>query len=209
VIGSLRGKVAGRTGNTLLVDVNGVGYMVHAALTTLQAAGDMGDDVFLWVHTIVREDAISLYGFHEPEDRELFLMLLGVQSVGPKAALSILSSRTAADILDAIASGNKVALCTADGIGPKIAARIITELQSKAVQAGGSAPSATSGAITLKGGRPGGAAGEDAWQALRGLGFERSECDQLITLVLSHASPPEDAPSIIAACLRAAHSRAA
>ena len=203
MIGSLRGRVGGRTGNALLVDVGGVGYVVQCPLAALQTAGEVGDDVFLHVHTQVREDAISLFGFPEPEEKEAFLMLLGVQGVGPKAALSILSVRPAADLLDAIAAGDKGLLTAADGVGPKLAARIISELQAKAVAAGGR------GGPLRAVGKPGGQAGQDARDALRGLGYSAAECDAMVAAVLAVPDPPLDVPSILNACLKAAGARAA
>ena len=100
MIARLRGRVAGRAGVGLIVDVNGVGYLVHAA-PSVQRLG--GGEITIEIHTIVREDALQLYGFATAEERELFELLLGVSGVGPKVALAIVSGSTPAELRRAIA----------------------------------------------------------------------------------------------------------
>lgn len=118
--------------DSLILDVSGVGYLVHASARTLSRAGQAGDTLSLLIDTHVREDAISLYGFMDAAEQEWFRLLYSVQGVGPKAALAILSVCPADQLAFAIASGDAVLLRRAEGVGPKLATRIVTELKDKA-----------------------------------------------------------------------------
>ena len=168
MIASLRGRVAGRTGGSVVIDVGGVGYLVQVSAPTMAFLGEPGDEALVLVHTLVREDAITLFGFSEPDERDVFLMLLGVQGVGPRLALSILSELPPIQALAAIAGDDRRALCAADGVGPKLAARIVSELADKAVAAG-----ARPADVTARGPGAGSPAAEEARQAL-GSCFARS-----------------------------------
>lgn len=203
MIASLRGLVSGRTGNSVVIDVNGVGYLVQASVPTLRALGEPGNEVLVLIHTQVRQDAIILFGFEDSDEREVFLMLLGVQGVGPKMALSLLSSLSPGAILSAIAGDDRKSLCMADGVGPRVAGRLCTELRDKAVQAG---IGHRAGDVIVAGG-DGAQAVEDARSALVQLGYQRLEVGQMMSVVLSGDKPPRDTASIVSACLRAASAR--
>jgi Holliday junction DNA helicase RuvA len=128
MIARLRGRIAGRSGAGLIVDVNGVGYLVHAA-PSVQRLGT--GDLTIEVHTIVREDALQLYGFATSEERELFELLLGVSGVGPKVALAIVSGSTPAELRRAIARDDVKRFQAIPGIGLKTAQRVVLELKEK------------------------------------------------------------------------------
>jgi Holliday junction DNA helicase RuvA len=128
VIARLRGRVAGRVGQALVVDVNGVGYLVHAT-PSVHRLGD--GEITVEVHTIVREDALQLYGFATADERGLFELLLGVNGVGPKVALAIVSGSTPAELRRAIARDDVKRFQAIPGIGLKTAQRVVLELKEK------------------------------------------------------------------------------
>jgi holliday junction DNA helicase RuvA len=130
VIARLRGRIAGRAGSGLIVDVNGVGYLVNAT-PSVHRLGD--GDVTIEVHTVVREDALQLYGFATADERELFELLLGVNGVGPKVALAIVSGSTPAELRRAIARDDVKRFQAIPGIGLKTAQRVVLELKAKLV----------------------------------------------------------------------------
>lgn len=132
MIARLRGRIAGRAGPGLIVDVGGVGYLVHAT-PSVQRLGD--GDVTVEVHTVVREDALQLYGFATSEERELFELLLGVSGVGPKVALAILSGSTPAELRRAIAREDVRRFQAIPGIGLKTAQRVVLELKAAVADA--------------------------------------------------------------------------
>lgn len=118
--------------NAVILDVQGVGYLVYASPRTLSRVGGHGDTASLLIDTNVREDAITLYGFLEASEQEWFRLLTTVQGVGAKAAMAILGVTPPDQLGFAIAAGDKTALTRADGVGPKLATRILTELKDKA-----------------------------------------------------------------------------
>jgi Holliday junction DNA helicase RuvA len=130
VIARLRGRIAGRAGSGLIVDVNGVGYLVHAT-PSVHRLGE--GEVSIEVHTVVREDALQLYGFAAADERELFELLLGVNGVGPKVALAIVSGSTPAELRRAIARDDVKRFQAIPGIGLKTAQRVVLELKAKLV----------------------------------------------------------------------------
>ena len=132
MIGKLSGVIDSFGKDHLVLDVNGVGYLVHASGRTLSRIGQRGDPAALLIITQVREDAITLFGFAEAAEREWFKILTSVQGVGAKVALAILSICPPDRLGFMIAAQDKVALTQADGVGPKLAARILTELKDKA-----------------------------------------------------------------------------
>ena len=130
MIARLRGRITGRAGSGLIVDVNGVGYLVNATPSVLR----LGDgEVTIEIHTVVREDALQLYGFAASDERELFEMLLGVNGVGPKVALAIVSGSTPAELRRAIARDDVKRFQAIPGIGLKTAQRVVLELKAKLV----------------------------------------------------------------------------
>ena len=128
MIARLRGRIAGRAGQALVVDVNGVGYLVHAT-PSVHRLGD--GEITVEIHTVVREDALQLYGFATAEERELFELLLGVNGVGPKVALAIVSGSTPAELRRAIVRDDVKRFQAIPGIGLKTAQRVVLELKEK------------------------------------------------------------------------------
>ncbi len=131
MIAHVRGQVAVRRPDHVVVDVNGVGYRLAVSNETLSKVPAVGKDVTLHSHLIVREDALQLYGFATEEERELFLLLLTVQSVGPKMALGVLSGGPPRELTRALASGDTARFQAVPGIGKRTAERIVVELRTK------------------------------------------------------------------------------
>ena len=131
MIALVRGEVAVRRPDHVVVDVAGVGYRLAVSAETLRAVPSVGSPVTLHSHLIVRDDALALFGFATEEERELFLLLLGVQSVGPKMALGVLSGGTPHDLSAALAAGDAAFFQAVPGIGKRTAERIVVELRDK------------------------------------------------------------------------------
>jgi Holliday junction DNA helicase RuvA len=131
MIGKLTGIVESTAEDHAILDVGGVGYMVHCAASTLSRLS-AGASASLHIETKVSEDAIRLYGFSTAEEREWFRLLQGVQNVGARVALNVLSALSARELERAVALGDKPAVGRAQGVGPKLATRIVTELKDKA-----------------------------------------------------------------------------
>jgi Holliday junction DNA helicase RuvA len=132
VIGSLRGTLGARTGEgEVVVDVGGVGYRVSVTTAGAAALGPVGSEVFLHVHTHVREDAIVLYGFAHDDERRCFEALLGAHGVGPALALAIMSSLSPATLSTAVLEDDAETLCAVPGVGRKTAARLLIDLKSR------------------------------------------------------------------------------
>jgi holliday junction DNA helicase RuvA len=132
MIAMVSGTVAVRRADHVVVDCGGVGYRLAVSAETLRHVPAVGKDVLLHSHLVVREDALALYGFATEEERELFLMLIAVQSVGPKVALAVLSGGPPRELLAAVAAGDTARLQAAPGVGKRTAERIIVELREKA-----------------------------------------------------------------------------
>jgi Holliday junction DNA helicase RuvA len=132
VIGSLRGALGARTGDgEIVVEVGGVGYRISVTTTTAAALGPPGSEIFLHVHTHVREDAIVLYGFAHDDERRCFEALLGAHGVGPALALAIMSSLSPAALSTAVLEDDADTLCAVPGVGRKTAARLLIDLKSR------------------------------------------------------------------------------
>jgi holliday junction DNA helicase RuvA len=131
MIASLTGRLRRKANDYLIVDVAGVGYQVQVPLSTYCRIPEVGDEISLNIHTYVREDSLSLFGFLEQSEKEMFLLLMGVSGIGPKLALSVLSCLSVDDLCSAIYSSDDSKLCTISGIGRKTAARMVLELKDK------------------------------------------------------------------------------
>ena len=131
MIAQLRGTLDDKRPNQLLVDVGGVGYLVHIPLSTFYALGDLHSSVTLLIYTHVREDAISLYGFLSAREKHLFEMLISASGVGPVLALKILSGMSVDDLVPAVRAGDLARLTRIPGVGRKTAERMIVELRDK------------------------------------------------------------------------------
>jgi Holliday junction DNA helicase RuvA len=134
MIGKLRGVIDAYGEDNVVLDVHGVGYLVHCSARTLQALPPAGEAATLAIETWVREDQIRLFGFATDLEREWFRLLTSVQGVGAKVALAVLSTLRTADVANAIALGDKAAVARTPGVGAKLAQRIVTELKDKAPQ---------------------------------------------------------------------------
>jgi Holliday junction DNA helicase RuvA len=132
MIGKLRGVIDTYNEDSVIIDVHGVGYLVHCSVRTLQSLPAPGDAATISIETWVREDQIRLYGFATDLDREWFRILTGVQGVGAKVALAVLGTLKVADLANAIALGDKAQIARAPGVGPKLAQRLVIELKDKA-----------------------------------------------------------------------------
>lgn len=132
MIAKLRGLIDTIGEDYLIVDVNGVGYLVFASSRSLSKL-ERGQTASLYIETIVREDSISLYGFADPLEKEWFITLTKVQGVGSKVCLSILSVLSPSQVAQAVMAGDKASFSRANGVGPKLAARLVTELKDKVV----------------------------------------------------------------------------
>jgi holliday junction DNA helicase RuvA len=190
VIALVSGTVAVRRADHVVVDCSGVGYRLAISAQTLRHVPAVGQPVALHTHLVVRDDALALYGFATEEERELFLMLLSVQSVGPKVALAVLSGGPPQDLLAALAGGDSARFQAVPGIGKRTAERIIVELREKV----GAALPEQAISITR---------GDDpralAREGLIGLGYSPPEADELLDGTTGEA--PED---LIAQALRTA-----
>jgi Holliday junction DNA helicase RuvA len=131
MIAQLRGTLGDKRPNQVLVDVGGVGYLVHIPLSTFYALGDLHSNITLLIHTQVREDAISLYGFLTAREKHLFELLISASGVGPVLALKILSGMSVDDLVPAVRSGDLARLTRIPGVGRKTAERMIVELRDK------------------------------------------------------------------------------
>ena len=173
-IARLTGVVAERGPDWLIVDVNGVGYLVHGPVTTV-AGTKVGAEIALHTHLSVREDGMTLYGFASADERGLFQTLIAVSGVGPKVALALLSIMAVDELSYAIASGNAAALSRAPGVGQKLASRIALELRDKLTA---EPPVALPGDSS------------DVVAALMGLGYSQSEAVEAV----AKSELPADAP---------------
>lgn len=199
MIGKLSGIIDSFGDDHLILDVAGVGYLVYASSRTLTAIGQKGDAASVLITTQVREDAITLYGFADAPEQEWFKMLTSVQGVGAKAAMSILAACPADGLAFVIASGDKAALTRADGVGPKLATRILTELKDKAgkieITSMGTAPQGMgkTSQTAAAGGATAQASGtdQDAVSALTNLGYASSDAYRAVMQAKGKANDNE------------------
>jgi Holliday junction DNA helicase RuvA len=177
VIAKLTGRIDALEDGRCVVDVNGVGYLVHASTRTLAALPAPPALAQLLVETQVREDAITLFGFSDPAERDWFRLLTTVQGVGARVALGILSALSPRDLVGAIAAGDRASLTRAPGVGAKLAIRLLTELREKA----GAMPVSPGTPVMAR--VPAGVA-EDALSALVNLGYRRPEAQPAVIRVV-------------------------
>lgn len=178
MIGKLTGRIDSFGTDHIILDVGGVGYIAFASARTLSRIGDVGSHASLLIHTQVREDAITLYGFADAAEQQWFRILTSVQGVGSKVGLAILSACPADQLSFIIAAQDKAALTRADGVGPKLALRILTELKDKAgsIEISKSARPLTGAESKMeKGETSASAVDQDAVSALTNLGYSASE----------------------------------
>jgi Holliday junction DNA helicase RuvA len=167
MIARLKGLLDGFGADFAVIDVNGIGYLVAASTRTLSQLGAIGDEVVLHTEMLVAQDSIRLVGFSTAAERDWFRLLISVQGVGARVALAILSALAADELHQAVASGDAAMVSRAQGVGPKLAQRIVNELKDKA---GGVALGPAGGAPI-----PAGSHAQDAVSALLNLGFRPAE----------------------------------
>ena len=201
MIAQLRGSIVQTDDQRLILDVHGVGYAVHVSGRTQGQLGMMGGEVTLLIEMQVREDSMTLYGFLDVVERDAFRLLITVQGIGAKAAMAILSVLAPADLTNAIISGDKAMVARADGVGPKIAQRVVNELGEKIgkiVSLGGA--SSIGNASGEASGAASGLIG-DAVSALANLGYGQAEAHSAVMRVQTK-SPSNNLSDVIAAALR-------
>ena len=172
MIGFLTGKLISSKPTQIILDVNGVGYLVNISISTFEKISDK-DTVSLFIHTSVKEDSITLFGFFTQSEKEMFELLISISGIGPKVSLGILSGISVDDLKDAIANGNVSRLIAIPGIGRKTAERVVLELRNKvdAIKVDGSIK------IT--------SAKDEAISALATLGYQRHLAEKVVRDLLS------------------------
>ena len=164
MIGSLRGRLIAKRPDNVLIEACGVGYQVQLPLRVLSRLPHEGHEVFLHIHTHVREDAIQLFGFHAEEEKRIFTTLLGITGIGPKMALNVLSGLSLDEFLAALENEDVAMLCRIPGLGKKTAHRLILELREKLPSVSGTRDRAY----------------EDALSALINLGYKKSIAQEFL-----------------------------
>lgn len=199
MIAKLTGKIDWLGETSLVVDVGGVGYLVHCSARTMRGLPSVGAPASLAIETVVREDSITLYGFLDPAEREWFRLLQTVQGVGAKVALAIFSALSTGELARAIAAQDKASISRAQGVGPKLAQRIATELKDRVgalpvpagqVAAGAPANVAETGPLA------------DAISALVNLGYKRFEATDAIAKAQAQLGPDAPAARLIRSALK-------
>lgn len=196
MIGKLKGIIDSYGDDWVIVDVQGVGYLVHASTTTLQSLPQVGEAATVSIETHVRETEIKLFGFSSGSEREWFRLLMTVQGVGAKVALAILSTLRASDLASAVALQDKVMISRAPGVGPKVAQRIVTELKDKAPALTG----ATSAELGLQSDLGDGIAAApvaDAVSALVNLGYAQAQASGAVARIIARDGDDADAQTLI------------
>jgi len=196
MIGKLKGIIDSYGEDCIVLDVNGVGYLVHCSSRTLQELPAVGQSATLSIETHVREDQLRLFGFTTDAEREWFRLLQTVQGVGAKVALSVLGTLKPGDLASAIAMRDKATVARAPGVGPKVAERIVTELKDKAPAYAGLDPAVVrlSGAVDEKRApQP----VTDAVSALVNLGYGGPQAASAVAAAARNAPAGADAASLI------------
>jgi Holliday junction DNA helicase RuvA len=207
MIGKLSGVIDEIGTDFAVIDVGGVGYVVHCAARVLSQLPQPGNRAALFVETQMREDAIKLFGFTTSEEREWFRLMQTVQGVGAKVALSILSTLSIADLARAVAFEDKAQVGRAQGVGPKLAARIVAELKDKAAAITAPLHVARGEGAVVGFARPAGPAAE-AVSALVNLGYAQAQASQAIAAVVAREGKDLPLPALIREGLRALSSAA-
>jgi len=212
MIGKLTGRLDYAAADHVLLDVGGVGYVVHCSERTLAALPPMGEAASLYTELLVREDLLQLFGFLSPYEREWHRLLVSVQGVGAKASMAILGTLGAEGTARAVALGDWGAVRAAQGVGPKLAQRVVNELKDKAPSAmalggtlGGDIDAAelvtTDAGPAPTAAAPTGAAQADALSALQNLGYAPADAARAVAEVAG-AEPEADTAALIRSALR-------
>jgi Holliday junction DNA helicase RuvA len=181
MIGRLTGRLASKAPDHVLLEVGGVGYLVHIPLSTFYDLPEQESPASLWIHTHVREDALALYGFLTEREKALFLLLLGVTGIGPRVALTVLSGMPPAELVEALRNKDARKLVAVPGVGRKTADRMVLELADKAANLAPEAPAGEAAAV----------ASDDVVSALVNLGYRRSEAERAVDAITRIGAPKD------------------
>jgi Holliday junction DNA helicase RuvA len=193
MIAKLRGLLDGFGADHAVIDVAGIGYLVYASSRTLSALGAIGDEIILHTEMLVAEDSIRLVGFSTAAERDWFRLLTSVQGVGARVALAILSALSIDEIHRAVASGDNGMIARAQGVGPKLAQRIVHELKDKT----GSIALGPGGPLAPTGGNA-----QDALSALANLGFRPSEAAAAVGKAEAELGPEATLDALVRLALK-------
>jgi holliday junction DNA helicase RuvA len=197
MIALLRGTLYERNTDSIIVDVNGVGYSIGISRHTSQLLPEGDDTITLFIHHHITEAGQSLYGFLKREDMALFEELITVKSIGPKLALGILSGMNTSELIEAIVRQDVAALSRVPGIGKKTAERIILELRDRVDKKRND--------ISVPVGTPDADIAREAIAALEALGYRRGSMDQIVSTILRSPDAPPTASDVIRMALKAVH----
>ena len=181
MIGRLTGRLASKAPDHVLLEVGGVGYLVHIPLSTFYDLPEQESPASLWIHTHVREDALALFGFLTEREKSLFLLLLGVTGIGPRVALTVLSGMPPADLVEALRNKDSRKLVAVPGVGKKTADRMVLELADKVANLAPETPAGETAAVSA----------DDVVSALVNLGYRRAEAERAVDAI-SRTGPPKD-----------------
>jgi Holliday junction DNA helicase RuvA len=178
---NLNGKLIHKSTEYLIIDVGGVGYQVQAPLSTYYELGEEGSTVSLRIHTVVREDSITLYGFLTEDEKKIFTHIIQVSGIGPKTGIGLLSGLSAGEFVDAVVRGDAARISGVPGIGKKTAERIILELRDKVKKltiSSGYHPSEEKTPLQ-----------EDVISALVNLGYQKNRAEKAVSIVMREHAP--------------------
>ncbi|WP_448662205.1 Holliday junction branch migration protein RuvA [Sphingomonas sp. CJ20] len=195
MIAHLRGRLSASGADYAVIDVGGVGYLVGASAKTLEKLGPVEGTVTIHTEMLVSEDSIRLMGFASADERDWFKLLTSVQGVGAKVALAILSILAPDELRTAVARADAAMIARANGVGPKLAQRIVNELKDKA---GGIALGGTGAPV------PAGSAASDAVSALMNLGFKPAEASAAVGAAADELAPGATLDALVRLALRKA-----
>jgi Holliday junction DNA helicase RuvA len=192
MIGRLTGRLAAKATDHVLLDVGGVGYLVHIPLSTFYDLPELESPASLFVHTHVREDTLALYGFLTERERGLFQMLMSVAGIGPKVALTVLSGMPPSELIAALGKQDVRRLVAIPGVGKKTAERMVLELTEKVAKLSAE-PSAEA---------PEAVPADDVVSALVNLGYRKSEAERAVETIARLGAPPKDFGSYLKEALK-------
>ncbi len=200
MIAKLYGRIDETGADSLVVDVNGVGYLVQASARTLSALGGVDDFATVFTEMQVSETDMRLIGFATKDERDWFRILIGVQGVGSKVGLAILSALDMDELKRAIGGGDSAMVARANGVGPKLASRIVNELKDKV----GALAGIGGGAKLAAGGGSVASHASDAMSALTGLGFKPGEAGNAVALAVEELGPDATLDALVRLALKRA-----
>jgi Holliday junction DNA helicase RuvA len=181
MIGRLTGRLAEKSPDQLILDVAGVGYLIHIPLSTFYELPEAESPASLFIHTHVREDALALYGFLTERERSLFLLLISVAGIGPRVALTVLSGIPPAELVEALRAQDVRRLIAIPGVGKKTAERMVLELSEKVARFAAETAAAPSTIVSK----------DDVLSALVNLGYRRAEAERAVDTIARTGAPRE------------------